>query len=354
MVERIQGLAARGVGLMPDRLKLLAAGGRPVTIDGETLDPEIQLILRMMRIRGSATFVRADAGDAARERRRTVSDARIAQGPRTPVAEVRTLEVPGERGVLPARHYLPPPIRGVAARATEVALVVYVHGGGWVLGDLDTHDELCRLICRHAGCQVLALDYPLAPEHPFPEPVEEVTAAARWALAHAGDLGADPRRVALAGDSAGGNLAAVACQLLARREGPQPMLQVLIYPGTDFARRYPSEELFAEGFYLDQPSRDWCTDRYVPPEVDRRDPRLSPLHGELSGLPAAIVLTAAFDPLRDEGEAYAEALRQGGVEVVMRRASGMIHGFMSMTGISRAARDEALRLAGMIRSRLGS
>ena len=227
-----------------------------------------------------------------------------------PVASVRDLEIDGGDASVPlrARHYAPPEPGG------PHPLLVFYHGGGFLYGDLDTHDGACRILCRHAGAHVLAVDYRLAPEHRFPAAVDDAYAALRWAFANAARLGADPDRIGVGGDSAGGNLAAVTSQLAARDGGPAPALQLLIYPATDMTTRHRSRELFREGFLLTDPEMDWYTDNYLgTARTDAGDPRVSPLLAEdLSGLAPAFIVTAAFDPLRDEGEAYARALQAGG------------------------------------------
>jgi acetyl esterase len=353
---RMQAVAAALLADLPPAAARRLAGG-PVALDGQELDPGIALALRLARLRGSGSFIDPEATDPVPERRRMRRDAALAQGAPTTVGGVRELAVPGPHGPIGARHYAPAETGAASAGATgggagaggeRRPLLLYAHGGGWVTGDLDTHDELCRLICRHARMHVLALDYALAPEHPFPAGLEDVVAGIGWALREADGLGADPARVAVGGDSAGGNLVTVACQALAREGAALPALQVLIYPAVDRASTRRSEELFAEGFFLDRRSREWCEARYPGEGVLDEDPRISPLRGELRGLPAAIVLTAAFDPLRDEGEEYAAALRSAGVRVVQHRAPGMVHGFANMTGVSRAARDQVLILIGMI------
>jgi acetyl esterase len=349
---RVEWALAAGLDALPEAAKLRLSGRPQVVVDGAALDPGMQLMLRLLRLRRSPTFIRPDAEDAAAERRRIRRESAVAQGPRTPVALVRELAIERPRGPIGARHYAPPPTT-MAGRPAP--LLVYLHGGGWVVGDLDTHDELCRLLCRHAGLHVVAIDYALAPEHPFPAAVEDAVAALRWGLREAGGLGADPARVAVGGDSAGGNLAAVACQALAGEAdgaAPKAALQVLLYPSVDLTATTRSGERFASGFYLDAPSRRWCEARYLSAGADRTDPRVSPARGELAGLPPAIVVTCGFDPLRDEGEAYAEALAGAGVRVVRRRAAGMLHGFANMTGINARARDAVLELAGMIRAEL--
>jgi acetyl esterase len=200
---------------------------------------------------------------------------------------------------------------------------------------------------------VLAVDYRLAPEHPFPAPVEDALAAFRWGAANAASLGADPERVAVGGDSAGGNLSAVVAQQATRDDGPAPALQVLIYPKLDFVSTFPSTQLFDAGFILTGDDRRWFDTHYIAATgADPADPRLSPgLAGGLSGLPPAVIVTAAFDPLRDEGERYADRLREAGVRVVKHRAAGMTHGFIQMT-VLRGPRDATVELAGMARAAL--
>jgi acetyl esterase len=308
IVDRLQGVSVGLLAALPPRVALALSGRPQVRIDGEELDPGIQLLLRVMALRGSPAFISLAPTTPERERARISRDAQVVGGRRpTPVASVSELKVAGSREEIRARHYAP--------RATGAAepLLVYAHGGGFVVGDLETYDEFCRLICHHAGVGVLSIEYGLAPEHPFPRGLEDVVAALRWAFDNAASLGADPGRIALGGDSAGGTLSAAAIQLLVKDGGPVPALQVLIYPSTDFVERRPSAELFADGFFLTRESRQWCEPQYLPDGIDLADPRLSPLRApDLRGLPPAIVLTAAFDPLRDEGEAYTAALKDAG------------------------------------------
>jgi acetyl esterase len=245
-----------------------------------------------------------------------------------PVASSEDSTVPGAAGDLRARVYRP---EGDGPFPT----VVFFHGGGWVIGDLDTHDNQARSVCRGARAVVVSVDYRLAPEHPFPAAADDAVAAARYVAAHLGEFGGDDR-LAVAGDSAGGNLAAVAAQQLDADRTPVAA-QFLIYPAVDSAGEYPSRVENAKGYFLEQPTMDWFYGHYAGSWEDAADPRLSPLHADLTGLAPALVVTAEFDPLRDEGEAYAEKLRAAGVRVEQQRYDGMIHGFFDMGPISPAA-----------------
>jgi acetyl esterase len=273
---------------------------------------------------------------------------------RTPIAELRARRPPPElpvpaiggardvtcrtaAGSVPARLYAPP-------GAASSALVVFFHGGGFVFGSLDSHyDVTCRALCAGAGCHVLSVDYRLAPEHPFPAAVLDADLALDWAAAEAAALGADPRRIVLAGGSAGGNLAAVAALRARDRGGPRACGQLLFYPVTDAPGPTPSYRDFAEGFYLTRADMDWFWRQYVPDPARGTDPAAAPLRApDLAGLPPALVATAGHDPLRDEAEAYAARLRQAGVPVLLQRYPGMIHGFLAFP---LAARQTALDLA---------
>ena len=327
--ERAQRLAAAAIARLPPRLQVGLSGRPPVRVDGQTLDPQVQLILSVRRALKAPPLC-APTPEAARARFRR--EMILFRGPQTEVGSVSEFDVPGGGGApLRVRHYAPP--------GASPDLLVYLHGGGFVVGDLDTHDEPCRLVCRHARAHVLAVAYRLAPEHPFPAGLEDARAALRWAQANARSLGADPARVSVGGDSAGGNLAAVASRLAAR-EGSPPSAQLLVYPATDAAARYPSKSLFADGFFLSDEDCETAYGHYADGAgAGRDDPRVSPLRAEdLRGLAPALVVTAGFDVLRDEGEAYAEALRAAGVPVRLRRFPSLAHGFINMTGVSPAAR----------------
>jgi acetyl esterase len=334
-------LARRMTSLPPRVVRRLA--GKPIRVDGQELNPQLQLILRLRATKG---VVGATAGTPERSRDRLLGETRTFAGEPKVGGPVRGLQIPGPAGMLPARHYDP----GVGGAAP---LIVFYHGGGHVIGSLDTHDQPCRILCRHAGAHVVSVEYRKAPEDPFPAAADDAIAAFNWIAARAAELGADPARLAVAGDSAGGNLAAVVAGIAARSDGPAPVLQLLIYPGLERATRRPSVDLFGEGFFLTEEDIDWFFKHYVP-EPDLTDPRLTPAaHGDLSGFPAAIVVTAGFDPLRDEAEEYAEDLRAAGVPVLVRRFSDLSHGIVNMTGVSSDCYDAVVEMAGMTRAALG-
>ncbi|HEY9163805.1 MAG TPA: alpha/beta hydrolase, partial [Magnetovibrio sp.] len=218
--------------------------------------------------------------------------------------------------------------------------VLYFHGGGFVLGSLDSHDALCHHLCSQSGAQVLAIDYRLAPKHPFPAALDDARIAAKWLCDHADVIHADPARLAIGGDSAGANLATTACRLLHSTDGQAFRYQLLIYPMLDLRLNQPSVQSFGEGYRLTADILRWFVTCYVP-EMDRvSDPLISPLLApDLSSLPASLVLTAGFDPLRDEGLAYAAALRQAGVTCETMDYGDMIHGFCNMPGSLQQARN---------------
>jgi len=327
--SRLQN-AATNVGMkvipwVPPGAARLLAGGRSVTIDGNTLDPTLQLVLSAQRAVGINGLVLGDDPATSRAQAREICLAFA--GPQIHVG-VSDVSIPGPAGPIAARHYHP-------ATAEPAPLLVFYHGGGWTIGDLDTHDALCRLTCRDAEIHVLSIDYRLAPEHPAPAAVEDAYAALRWAYEHAGELGAIPGKVAVGGDSAGGNLAAVVSQLARDDEdpkGPKPVLQWLIYPRTDFTAKTRSMSLFADGFVLTKHDIDWFEAQYLGGSgVEPTDPRVSPLLADdLSGLPPALIATAGFDPLRDEGDRYAAALRAAGTPVDLRSIGSVTHAFANL------------------------
>ena len=329
---------------LPPRLQRRLFGAPP-KIDGQVLASDAQALLRLAELAGSHTFLEGLSIEQARAAARHEAKI-VAPRPPIPMARVEGIELPGRAGPLHSRLYVP---RGLPG-GTPAPLLVYFHGGGWVIGDLDTHDGVCRFLAANAGTAVLAIDYRLAPEHPFPAAVEDAWAGFSWAAANAAGLGFDPERIAVGGDSAGGNLAAVVSLLARSGGGAMPAMQLLIYPPTNSAKDTRSRELFSDGFLLSKGDMEKFEACYLPPGSDANDPRVSVLQApDLRGLPPAYVATAGFDPLRDEGEAYAIRMREAGVHVALRRHPGLIHSFANQTAISRSARDAMLEAAGALR-----
>ena len=288
------------------------------------LHPQAQALMKLMEERGVPpvnTLAPADARAFYRERRTFTQ-------PEPPdVASVRDLEARGPAGPIPVRSYRP-----VGSSPDAVLpVLVYYHGGGWVIGDLDTHDVLCRQLCNLSGCAVVAVDYRLAPEHRFPSAADDALAAARWVRSQAAALNVDASRMAVGGDSAGGNLAAVVA-IAARDAGDLPLaFQLLIYPATDQRRGWPSHTTNGQGYLLTRDSMDYYHDHYIPDPAQDTDWRASPLlHADLSKLPPALVLTAGYDPLRDEGLQYAHALTVAGNRATLVNFERQIHGFITM------------------------
>ena len=334
--DRLQLAAVRLIARLPDRIKISLSGEPAIVIDGQQLDPQAQF-LRSVRRRRVTCGLLEPSLDAGRRRYRR--QAVLFRGPTTPVGAVLDFEIPAGDHQIAVRHYAPPG-RGAA----NAPLLVYFHGGGFVIGDLETHDALCRILCRAACTHVLSVAYRLAPEHPFPAALDDAQFAFRWALANAGRLGADPARVAVGGDSAGGNLSAVV-SLLERGERP-PAAQLLIYPSTDAAGSRLSHERFDAGFALTRNDcraffRSYTGHR----RVDIADPRISPLRAvSHANTPPALVAVAGFDVLRDEGEAYAEVLEAAGTIVRLQRFPSLEHGFVHSVGVCPAAHRAVMEI----------
>ena len=263
-----------------------------------------------------------------KDARQLFRETRPATTPTPPtIGMVRDLTADGPLGPIPLRVYRP---AGVPP-STPLAVLVFFHGGGWVIGDLETHDVLCRQLTAGSGISVVSVDYRLAPEHKFPAAVDDAWTATRWVVAHAGELAVDANRLAVGGDSAGGNLAAVVALLARDQAAPAIVLQVLIYPVTDLMSETRSYRDFAEGYLLTREGMRWFIAHYLTAEVEAGDWRASPNRARsLAELPPALIVTAGFDPLRDEGQAYAERLRDAGVRVDSVCYGGMIHGFLPM------------------------
>lgn len=311
---------ARTLLAAPDQL-IQRLAGPPVEVDGRVLNRSVQLMLRSVELSGQNAF----EGQSVAERRANMRRAARLAMPTSNGVHVVDRVIAGPESPLRARVYRP-----FGAEA-EPPAIVFFHGGGWVVGDLDTHDGSCRVLARESGCAVVSVDYRLAPEHPFPAPVEDCLAAYRWVVANAGELSIDGRAVAVMGDSAGGNLSAVVAQASRDLDVAPPVAQGLVYPGTDFAMTTKSHELFADGFFLTKESMEWFRHQYLPAGQSIDDPLVSPLRTEdLSGVAPAWVWTAGFDPLRDEGRAYADALEKAGVTTHYRCYDDQVHGFFGM------------------------
>jgi acetyl esterase len=342
---RLTGLAGRLLFSLPSGLLRRLAGPPPEL--AAALHPEAWLLAKLSR--RSPGLGREDV--PVDEQRRRLALTAGPMGVRLPLPlRTEDLEIPGGGGSLPARLYVP------QSAPAPAPLLVFFHGGGWVQGSVQTHDRSCRLLAHLAAVRVLSVGYRLAPEHPFPAAADDAEAAYRWAVASAQRLGADSARIAVGGDSAGGNLAAVVAIAVrdARRAGealPPVAFQLLVYPACDLSEKSASVTTFADGFYLTERSMDWFMDRYVPDHARRTDPRVSPLLApDLSELPAAHVATCATDPLRDEGEAFARRLREAGVPVAVQR-HGQLHGFFNTT-VVRSSREGLAQLAGALRQGL--
>jgi acetyl esterase/lipase len=309
--------------LMTERDALRLVDGQRIRRGGRVMDPKAQIVgefVKSIRVPGYFPPL-----PELRQQLRTM--VKLMDEPAPPLARIEDIRVPGPAGPLPARVYDAVPAGGAAR-----PVVAYFHGGGWVQGDLETHHGVCARLALVSGAMVVALDYRLAPEHPFPAAVDDCVAAYRWLRSHGRDLGADPDRLAVAGDSAGGNLAAVVSQQVAAAGAPVPTAQVLIYPAVDFALDTPSHREGEDAHIIPADRVRWYADRYLPAGADRLAPKASPLRArDLSGQPPTLMITAGFDPLRDEGHAYADALRAAGVDVVDHEYPGQIHGFVFLT-----------------------
>lgn len=316
------------------------------------LHPQARALIDLMAERGvppTHTLSPADARALYRERRS------YTQPPAPDVAEVRELRAPGPGGDIPLRAYRP-----LGARPDAVLpVLMYYHGGGWVIGDLDTHDTLSRELANSAGCAVVAVDYRMGPEHRFPAAVDDVLAATRWVASQGRSLLIDPQRLAVGGDSAGGNLAAVVA--LAARDnsdgrGPLPIaFQLLIYPGTDMRRGHPSHTTNGQGYVLTRDTMQYFRDHYMGESSQDEDWRASPLLAKShAALPPALVLTAGYDPLRDEGLDYARALSEAGNRVSYVCFERQIHGFITMGRVLDEAHTAVALCAAELRRALGA
>lgn len=335
--HHVKKLTVRAVLGLPEPVKRRLAG-KPVVIDGQTLDPDTQLLLKLQKV---AREVAAETLPIEEGRERLAAQSDLVGG-KQPIGATSDTTLAG----VPARVYVPAALLHEESRAT----LVFFHGGGFIYGaEHSTHDHVCRFLAEESGVQVVSVDYRLAPEHPFPAAYDDSVAAFRTVVSRASSLKVDTARIAVGGDSAGGNLAAVVATAVVD-DHVAPAWQMLVYPVTDNVGVSESRRRFDTGFFLTAEFMDLAIDAYLPASLDRADPRASPLLGPVpEGLAPAHVVTAGFDPLRDEGEAYVEKLRSSGVAVTHRREPGLIHGFFNTIGVGGASRaaveDIASRLA---------
>ncbi len=330
---------------LPRSLKR-ALAGRAVWLDGQELDLDLQLFGRVDRL-SSGDGGTIDRATLAEQRRQADLAADLVADSLLDDIEATDLHVPGATGPVHARLYVPPAVPETSS------LVVYFHGGGFVVGSVASTDPLCRLLAAQSGVRVLSVDYRLAPEDPYPAALEDAIAAFRAVRADAAAFGADPELIAVGGDSAGANLALVVAQQQAVLGGAVPAFVLALYPVTDVARTGGSRELFGSGFGLNVELLHDLERMYLPDGVPTHDTRGALLDADLSGMPPVYLATAGFDPLRDEGEELADRLREAGVPVVARRFPGLVHGYASFTALSAAARDATLDAASALRAGLG-
>jgi acetyl esterase len=325
-----------------DALRFLE--GHRIRLGSRTMDPKAQIVgefVKSIRVPGYFPPL-----PELRQQLRTMVTLMDEPAPALP--RIEDLRIPGPAGEIPIRVY--------ASRVggSPLPAVAYFHGGGWVQGDLETHHGLCARLAQHAGVLVAAVDYRLAPEHKFPAAVDDCLAAYRWLRERGREITADATRVAVAGDSAGGNLSAVISQLAAAGGMPVPTCQVLIYPAVDFSFETDSHRELVDGHVIPRERVLWYMEQYLRSDADKADLRASPLRApHLAGQPPALIVTAGFDPLRDEGRAYGDRLREAGVEVVYREYPGQIHAFVSLTKAIPQGMACTLEVADYLRQRLG-
>jgi acetyl esterase len=328
IVRELQGKAANLAVRMPIAwINILA--GPAVVVDGRALDGRTQWLLQLLARSGQAPVEQTSVAEA----RAAFDTFMLEMGGRpAPIGEMIDRTIEGPAGRLRVRLYRP---AGTVARLLPA--ILYFHGGGWAMGSLEGYDLVYRYFCARSGCALVAVDYRLAPEHKFPAAIEDALAAYRWLSRQATGLGIDPARIVVAGDSAGGNLAAVAARLL-RDEPRAPCLQWLIFPCTDLSFGTDSFRSCGERFLLTRASMEWFRSHYLNHLAEIDDPRVSPLKADdLGSLPPALIYTAGFDPLRDEGNAYADRLMAAGVKTIHREFDSLIHGFVGLRGTVQAA-----------------
>jgi acetyl esterase len=335
-ISRVQGTAARALVHLPAAAQHALARAMGYRNPHANLDPHVQVLLAVRQLQGAGQLLGKNTEKSRRHFRQQMASI---SGMPTAVGSVRDFHINGPAGLIGVRHYVP------AGQHDALPLLVFYHGGGFIVGDLDTHDEPCRILCAQGNMQVLSVDYRLAPEHKAPAAVDDCVAALRWAHDHATALKVDPRKIGVGGDSAGGNLSAVVSQITAGTSHA-PAAQLLIYPVVDLVDVYASHQTYSAGLFLSQADMDQAKASYVQHSgVPLNDARISPLRGTLSGLAAALVVTAGHDVLRDEGELYAERLKAAGTRCTLERVVSQGHGFMNISSINPTAKAATVKMA---------
>jgi acetyl esterase len=307
------------------------------------LDYRAAILLKYIAAKGDSQNTIPPVAELRKQR----EDANKLSGKQEPFANIKDFDIPGRGGKVPVRMYTP-------EGSGPFPMLIYYHGGGWALGNLDSHDNICRKLAKGAGAITISVGYRLAPENPFPAAFDDAYAALQWAQKNAGTFNGNAQKIAVAGDSAGGNLAAVVSQL-SRNGGPALVAQVLLYPATDLSRMdTESHNHFAKGFFLERSMMEQFRTWYAPRKEDWSNPKVSPLLAvNFKGLPPALVITDEFDPLRDEGEAYSKRMQEAGISVVHTRYKGMIHGFVGMGRFLPQAGQATDEIAGFLKGQFG-
>ena len=335
----LQKAMVRGLLSLPRPVLQLLSGGAVVYRGGRTLDPRFQFLAHQARSQPPLESLTPPEARLASAQALRMLEARLEPG-----VAIETLSVESGDGVVPLRGYRP------AEQDARAPAIVYAHMGGGVIGDLDTCHAFCAMLAAIARAPVVSVGYRLAPEHRFPAGLEDVLDAYRWTRENAGRFGAPAGAVAIGGDSMGGNFAAVICQELRRHGEPQPAFQLLIYPAVDVASETQSMSTYADAYPLSRGLMTWFMGHYLRPDDNPADPKLSPLKAEdLSGLAPAVIATAGFDPLVDQGEAYAKRLKEAGVPIVYRCYDTLPHGYTAFTGVAPEADVACREIAGLVR-----
>lgn len=338
MSEKVGGAFFRTLGKLPPAVQRRLAGGGVVEFGDCRLDPGIQLLLKVVNTQPAVHELGVEVG-----RQKFLEMSHMLGGAPMPVEAVHDMTLPGAAGDITGRLYLP------TQPADPASLLLFAHGGGFVIGDVDCYDSMCRILAEHSGTRVLSINYRLAPEHPFPAGFEDCVAAYRYVVDHAADFGVDPSRIAVGGESAGANFMTGVCREARDQGWPIPAFQLLFVPPVDVTVVGNTAPELDEGYMLTTPLMKWFLEQYID-KSDMSDVRCSPGFGtDFSGLPPAYIATAGFDAMCESGEKYVGQLRAAGVPVAHRRHPGLVHPFVLMAGYSKVARGALIEAAGALR-----